>query len=119
MTQHGHAGRHHGRGTPDCPAELHHHHDERCVSPLDDRRQRAREAYADLLDESAHVAGWPTAVDISTRRINALNEAIETATRVQITPEVMRAATRENIHGPVSSEAVRAALAALGFEVVE
>lgn len=31
--QWGHDGRHRGRGTPDCPRELHHHHDERCDPP--------------------------------------------------------------------------------------
>lgn len=29
----GHAGRHHGVGTPECPRELHHHHDEFCIPP--------------------------------------------------------------------------------------
>jgi thymidylate kinase len=29
--QTGCAGQHHGRGTPDCPRELHHHHDDRCL----------------------------------------------------------------------------------------
>jgi hypothetical protein len=29
----GHAGRHHGVGTEDCPKELHHHHDEFCSLP--------------------------------------------------------------------------------------
>lgn len=31
--QWGHAGRHHGNGSPDCPRELHHHHDFRCALP--------------------------------------------------------------------------------------
>jgi hypothetical protein len=31
--QFGHAGRHHGNGSPDCPRELHHHHDEFCAWP--------------------------------------------------------------------------------------
>lgn len=31
--QYGHGGQHHGRGTPDCPVDLHHHHDERCEPP--------------------------------------------------------------------------------------
>jgi len=31
--QFGCGGRHHGRGTPDCPRELHHHHDEFCDRP--------------------------------------------------------------------------------------
>ncbi len=29
----GHDGQHHGIGTPDCPRELHHHHDEFCTRP--------------------------------------------------------------------------------------
>lgn len=29
----GHAGRHHGNGSPGCPIELHHHHDEFCRLP--------------------------------------------------------------------------------------
>ena len=29
----GHAGRHHGIGSEDCPRELHHHHDEFCSRP--------------------------------------------------------------------------------------
>lgn len=33
--QFGHAGRHHGNGTPDCPRELHHHHDIFCTPPTD------------------------------------------------------------------------------------
>ncbi len=31
--QFGHAGRHHGNGTKDCPRNLHHHHDEFCMMP--------------------------------------------------------------------------------------
>lgn len=31
--QFGHAGRHHGNGSPDCPSELHHHHDAFCKIP--------------------------------------------------------------------------------------
>ena len=31
--QFGHEGRHHGNGTPDCPLDLHHHHDEFCYPP--------------------------------------------------------------------------------------
>jgi len=33
--QYGHAGRHNGIGTPECPRISHHHHDERCRFPLD------------------------------------------------------------------------------------
>lgn len=31
--QWGHDGMHHGNGSPDCPRELHHHHDEFCKLP--------------------------------------------------------------------------------------
>lgn len=34
--QFGHAGRHHGIGTEDCPRKLHHHHDEFCDYPTHD-----------------------------------------------------------------------------------
>jgi protein gp37 len=33
--QRGCAGEHHGRGTPECPRTLHHHHDDRCAPGLD------------------------------------------------------------------------------------
>jgi hypothetical protein len=38
--QYGCAGRHHGRGTPDCPFDLHHHHDERCAPPAGEEEAR-------------------------------------------------------------------------------
>lgn len=111
--QYGHAGQHHGRGTPDCPVELHHHHDERCASPLDERRQRAREAGWDA------TVGWSHE---STAR--AIESAIETATRVKLTPEVIIAygkvlgtgGARWKVSG-TSEKALIAALEAAGFEV--
>jgi hypothetical protein len=33
VRQYGCDGRHHGKGTPDCPTKLHHHHDESCETP--------------------------------------------------------------------------------------
>ena len=33
VPQFGHDGRHHGTGAPDCPRELHHHHDMFCRPP--------------------------------------------------------------------------------------
>lgn len=33
--QRGHVGTHHGIGTPECPRERHHHHDDRCEPGLD------------------------------------------------------------------------------------
>lgn len=106
MTQYGHDGQHHGRGTPDCPTELHHHHDERCASPLDDRRQRAREAFYDGTEPG----------DVVT--IRALDGAIETATRARITPEVVAKfrATAEGWGGDFA-DALAEALTELGFEV--
>jgi hypothetical protein len=113
MTQYGHEGRHHGVGTPDCPRDLHHHHDERCERPgvtaaraavaaLRDRRQRARETFHDE---------W-------SRRgvcLRACDEAIETATRVRVTPELVDAyATADNI-----DDGLARAFAAAGFEVEE
>lgn len=94
---------------------------------LDDRRQRAREAFDDAmtpspLDVAAHSVaireGW------AERLQRAREEAIETATRVQITPEVIRAAQNGTECDPAECDpcigaAVRAALRALGLEVVE
>jgi hypothetical protein len=84
--QYGHAGRHHGVGTPDCPRELHHHHDERCEPR------------------------------------SGIDEAIEVATRVRVTDEVVEAAQhafpvlRDVAEG---KRMLEAAFAAAGFEVVE
>jgi hypothetical protein len=117
-TQHGHEGRHHGRGTPECPTNLHHHHDARCVSPFDDRRQRAREAFDDAMtplpqDVVAHPTlereGW------AERLLRARETAIETATRVQITDEVLHAL----LGTPGTIDGLAAAFRAAGFEVVE
>lgn len=79
------------------------------MSEIEDRRQRAREAYWN--ETCAHLAGSDC--------MTGIEEAIDTATCVQLTPEIMRAAERKNVHGAVSIEAVRAALEAAGFEVVE
>ena len=80
------------------------------MSALDDRRQRAREA------------GWDAIVDVGARE--ALETAIETATRVRITGE-MRVEARAAV-GPrafMTAEALDALLAAAfqaaGFEVEE
>lgn len=75
------------------------------VSPLGDRRQRAREAFHDA-----------PALDL----LGALDEAIETATRVQITPEAVAKAypsavtdRDRKLCAPLLAEA----LTELGFEV--
>jgi len=71
------------------------------VSALDDRRQQAREA------------GWDAIVDVGARE--ALETAIETATRVRITQEMIDAYSAEsNI-----DDGLAAALRTAGFEVEE
>lgn len=81
-------------------------------TPLDDRRQRAREAFYDGTEPG----------DVVTNR--ALDGAIETATRVRITPEALasaRTGLESRIDMYVSRKAVTevltAALTELGFEV--
>lgn len=87
------------------------------TNEIEDRRQRAREAFAD----SCHVPyGNADTID----EVHAsIESAIETATRVQVTREVMETArvagdfdlnSLNQIH-----EALTAALIALGLEVVE
>jgi hypothetical protein len=44
-TQWGCNGRHHGNGSPDCPRELHHHHDMFCEPPSKDECAEAGVAY--------------------------------------------------------------------------
>jgi len=147
-TQYGHAGRHHGVGTPDCPRELHHHHDERCERPsgnreqldtrivrawnagrldehralteqaaLLDRRQRAREAFDDRWSggDFGPGSGW------AERLLDARETAIETATRVRVTPEIVEALRRVTIArgSEQLSKIAAAAFAAAGFEVEE
>jgi hypothetical protein len=107
--QYGHEGRHHGTGAPDCPRELHHHHDERCTPPgvgeLADRRQRAREAFWDRYAPEQYDGDLP-----------ALNDAIETATRVRVTREIQLAAAKAY---PFVDNMITAAFRAAGFEVEE
>jgi hypothetical protein len=43
-TQYGCGGQHHGKGTTECPKELHHHHDNRCIPGLETENARLREA---------------------------------------------------------------------------
>lgn len=76
------------------------------LSEGDDRRQRAREAYYDATARRSASEG--SAV--------ALEEAIEVATRVKITPE---AVTAMDLRTGSREDWLRAALVVLGFEVVE
>jgi len=78
------------------------------MTALDDRRQNAREA------------GWDAIVDVGARE--ALEVAIETATRVQITDEIverMRVAVDSWTWREDTEALARAAFEAAGFEVVE
>jgi hypothetical protein len=84
-----------------------------CVAAvaLDERRQRAREAG---LDAYSDVLAVPLA---SERALHAIDDAVETATRVQVTHEIVMAFLQapdnpDDITGPL-----RAAFRAAGFEV--
>lgn len=73
------------------------------MSAVDDRRQRAREAGWDAADLRDHT------------EVPNIETAIETATRVKITPEIQAA-----IYGhETDEEALAAAFRAAGFEVEE
>lgn len=72
------------------------------MSALNDRRQRAREAYHDATDLPEKFSN------------RGLDEAIETATRVQITPEMLDAM---NPAVGNREERLKAAFEAAGFEV--
>lgn len=78
------------------------------MSALDERRQRAREAAYDA-------PNGPASGDIE--------PAIETATRVRITPEIITATLRSVDASPTAAPryriAVTAAFRAAGFEVEE
>lgn len=72
------------------------------MSEIEERRQRAREAFYDVIE--------------TTHADSAIEAAIETATRVQITPELL--ATMDPATGNREAR-LRAAFRAAGFEVVE
>lgn len=117
--QYGHAGQHHGIGTPECPADLHHHHDERC-EPLDEALQRIADDLGEPIEivremsdaieccadegnlearserrQATREAYWdsfggpPTAAN--TMSGAALEAAIETATRVRVDDDIVAA----------------------------
>lgn len=80
------------------------------AAALADRRQRAREAYYDELSGGSIESGTDP-VDVFAE---ALDAAIETATRVRITPELL--ATMDPAIGNREAR-LRAAFEAAGFEV--
>lgn len=83
------------------------------MSAIEERRQRAREAAYDQMPvERMASSAWD------------IERAIEVATRVQISPDLIRAAQNATECDPAECDpcieaAVRAALEAAGFEVVE
>lgn len=79
------------------------------MSEIEDRRQRAREAYWN--ETCAHLADS----DCTT----GIEEAIETATRVQLTPEIANAANAPAPMHDGGAFRARAVLLAAGFEVIE
>jgi hypothetical protein len=78
------------------------------MSELEERRQRAREAFCDEL-------ATPGAVDSETYR--ALDMCVETATRVKITKEIVEAAHTGWLATGVYQHGLCAAFRAAGFEV--
>lgn len=83
------------------------------MSELDERRQRAREAYWDNGGRYNDPDGHPEGAEA----------AIETATRVRITPEIAEAACTQAGIGPGNIKRmlpiIAAAFRAAGFEVEE
>ncbi len=82
------------------------------VTPLEERRQRAREAGQDALPP---VSDGEWSIRYSE---DAIEAAIETATRVQITDEIEDSvqAARTDVRAS-AADVARAALRAAGFEV--
>lgn len=77
------------------------------MSELADRRQRAREAF------------WDTSGGLMSGARDGVEECIETATRVRITPEIEQAARGafEDRYGGSVRPIIEAAFEAAGFEV--
>jgi hypothetical protein len=84
------------------------------MSALEDRRQAAREAAHDEIGDGC---------TLRSDAYRAIESAIETATRVRITPEIMNAFNMEAIKsyeeagGDPDAAGLRAAFLAAGFEV--
>lgn len=77
------------------------------MSAVDDRRQRAREA------------GWDAAGLRDHIEVPNIETAIETATRVKITPEAIAAAYGSTVRPMSLGQRLARALTELGFEVEE
>jgi hypothetical protein len=99
-------------------------HDAICErNPVAERRQRAREAFEDAMSAPSPSHAGPLLIRAKVRQDRARDEAIETATRVQVTDEIERAAelaAGDTIHDYDGAEMRRvliAAFRAAGFEV--
>ena len=113
--QYGHAGQHHGDGSPGCPRELHHHHDARCEMPAA-RYERARRDRKQRAAEAGHDAvGDPSLFTLTAAK--AVAEAVGVAIRVKITRDIVEAAELTGDYSYV--DMIAAAFAAAGFEVIE
>ena len=89
---------------------------------LADRRQRAREAFDDAWNVDPKDPHDGRSGDYSTwaeRLQRAREEAIEAATRVRITPEIVAAARTPWMSQEETHKAVTAAFRAAGFEIEE
>lgn len=81
--------------------------------PIADRQQRAREAGQD--EFSSSYGGMLSRADM----IDAIDAAIEVATQVKITDDIVNAARRASTIGFETPSGLIAAFRAAGFEVVE
>lgn len=79
--------------------------------PIADRRQRALEAYNDAIVEMYN--------DIDLGTNSRFELAIEVATQVKITDDIVNAARRASTIGFETPSGIEAAFRAAGFEVVE
>lgn len=134
--QYGHVGQHHGIGTPECPTDLHHHHDERCEAPAGlviapgrecptcgtvptpiplpaaDRLDRAYRAFGELADSGGPGMLPPT----------SLIAAVEAARTVHVDEAlamIFEAAADTPTDGNDVPAGLRAVFEALGLRVVE
>lgn len=79
------------------------------MNPLNDRRQRALEAGLDAID----------ATNIRSEHAHGIAEAIEVATRVKITGDLVDAVRTPWMTETEMREALATAFRAAGFEVIE
>lgn len=86
-------------------------------SALDERRQRAREAFEAAMSAPSESRLGPLLIRAKVRQDRSRDAAIETATRVRITPEIAAAANAPAPMHDGGAVRARAVLEAAGFEV--